>query len=181
MQGKLKFFLPAVVFVAMVIIFYRGLYNDPTLVVSPFIDKPAPAFDLPDLLNPEARVTNAEFLGKVSLFNVWASWCPGCASEHEMMMEIARSTDVPIYGLNWKDERPAALKWLQQRGDPYVRNAVDRDNVTGIDWGVYGAPETFLIDAEGIIRYKHVGPLTPQIWQTEFVPRIEAARGESKS
>jgi len=175
---KLKFLLPLIVFAGIVALFVMGLQRDPTIVPSPFIGKPAPAFDLPALQDPEQRITDNIFKGQVSLFNVWASWCPGCASEHELLMAIGTQSDVPIYGLNWKDERPAALKWLQNRGDPYKAVAVDRDNITGIDWGVYGAPETFLIDAEGIILYKLVGPLTPTIWVEEFMPRIAAARGE---
>jgi cytochrome c biogenesis protein CcmG/thiol:disulfide interchange protein DsbE len=174
--GKLKFLIPVAVFAGMVAIFYQGLYKDPTLVSSPFIDKAAPAFDLPTLYDDQRRMTEREFRGKISLFNVWASWCPGCAREHDMLLTIAHTTDVPIYGLNWKDERQAALKWLLERGNPYEVNAVDRDNITGIDWGVYGAPETFLIDADGIIRYKHIGPLTPEIWAAEFLPRITSAR-----
>ncbi len=176
---KLKFFLPAIVFAVIVALFIVGLQRDPTIVPSPFIGKPAPAFDLPELMNPEQRVTENIFQGQVSLFNVWASWCPGCASEHELLMAIGTQSDVPIYGLNWKDERPAALKWLQNRGNPYKAVAVDRDNITGIDWGVYGAPETFLINADGIILYKLVGPLTPAIWVEEFMPRIAEARGEN--
>jgi cytochrome c biogenesis protein CcmG/thiol:disulfide interchange protein DsbE len=168
----LKFFLPVALFVARVGIFYAGLYRDPTLVPSPFIGKQAPAFDLPTLYDPEQRVTDEVFLGQVSLLNVWASWCPGCAQEHEMLNFIAREGGVPIIGLNWKDEAQLAKKWLQRRGNPYAVNAVDRDNVTGIDWGVYGAPETFLIDSAGIIHYKQIGPLTPEIWEQEFVPRI---------
>ena len=175
---KLKFLLPLIVFAGIVALFVMGLQRDPTIVPSPFIGKPAPAFDLPALEDPEQRVTEDIFKGEVSLFNVWASWCPGCASEHELLMAIGTQSDVPIYGLNWKDERPAALKWLQNRGDPYKTVAVDRDNITGIDWGVYGAPETFLIDADGIILYKLIGPLTPTIWVEEFMPRIAAARGE---
>jgi cytochrome c biogenesis protein CcmG/thiol:disulfide interchange protein DsbE len=177
--SRLKFLIPAIVFAGMFTVFYKGLYNDPTLIESPFIGKPAPAFELPLLRDPDKRISHEEFNGQVSLFNVWASWCPGCAQEHEMLINIATTTDVPIYGLNWKDERAAALKWLLQRGDPYRMNAFDYDNITGIDWGVYGAPETFLIDADGMIRYKHVGPLTPDVWQREFLPRIEAARTNS--
>jgi cytochrome c biogenesis protein CcmG/thiol:disulfide interchange protein DsbE len=178
MSGRTtKFFLPIGVFAVLVGIFYLGLYRDPTLVPSPFIGKPAPAFDLPNLYDPEQRVTHEEFKGQYSLFNVWASWCPGCAVEHEMLLVIAREGAVPIVGLNWKDEAPAAKKWLQQRGNPYSVVAVDRENVTGIDWGVYGAPETFLIDPEGIIQYKHIGPLTPEIWEQEFLPRISGGTG----
>ena len=171
----LKFFLPAALFVGLVGIFYAGLYRDPTLVPSPFIGKAAPAFDLPTLYDPEQRITEDVFLGQVSLLNVWASWCPGCAQEHEMLNSIAHDGAVPIVGLNWKDDGQPAKQWLQQRGNPYTAVAVDRDNVTGIDWGVYGAPETFLIDANGIIQYKLIGPMTPEVWKQEFVPRIQAA------
>lgn len=173
---RLKFLLPVLLFAALLVVFFRGLYQDPTLVPSPFIGKPAPDFILPALNDPQQTVSMKQWRGEVSLVNVWASWCPGCAREHEMLMRIAREGDVPIFGLNWKDERQAALKWLQQRGDPYVSSAWDFDNVAGLDWGVYGAPETFLLDRHGIIRYKLVGPLTEQIWQEEFLPRIRAAR-----
>lgn len=176
---RLKFFLPVAAFAAVVALFVQGLQRDPTIVPSPFIGKPTPSFDLPRLLAPDARLTQEDLKGEVSLFNVWASWCPGCAQEHELLMAIGTQSDVPIYGLNWKDERPAALKWLEQRGNPYVAVGVDRENITGIDWGVYGAPETFLIDADGTILYKLVGPLTPQLWVDEFMPRIAAARGEA--
>ncbi len=178
-MGRLKFFLPVAMFAVIVALFLKGLESDPSIVRSPFIGKPAPAFDLPRLLLPEEHLTDEVFKGQVSLFNVWASWCPGCASEHELLMAIGTQSDVPIYGLNWKDEHPAALKWLQDRGNPYQAVAVDPDNIAGIDWGVYGAPETFLIDTNGIILYKLVGPLTAQVWVDEFMPRISKARGHS--
>ena len=173
---KLKFLVPIAAFAALVALFYIGLYRDPTLVPSPFIGKPAPAFALPSLQDENVTVSNADFAGEVVLLNVWASWCPGCAQEHEMLLKIAREGDVPIIGLNWKDERPAGLKWLRRLGNPYSLVAFDYDNVVGIDWGVYGAPETFLIDAEGVIQYKQIGPLTPEIWEREFLPRIAIAR-----
>ena len=176
---RIRFALPAIVFAGLIALFVNGLQRDPTIVESPFIGKPAPVFDLPELFDPEARVTQADMLGQVSMFNVWASWCPGCAQEHELLMALGTQSDVPIYGLNWKDERQAALKWLEQRGNPYKLVAVDRENITGIDWGVYGAPETFLLDENGIILYKLVGPMTPDIWVNEFMPRIAAARGET--
>lgn len=175
---QLRYTLPVLVFVGLIALFVNGLQRDPTIVESPFIGKPAPAFELPDLFDPSARVKHSDMFGEVVMFNVWASWCPGCAQEHDLLMALGTQSDVPIYGLNWKDERPAALKWLEQRGNPYKAVAVDRDNVTGIDWGVYGAPETFLLDANGIILYKLVGPMTPDIWVNEFVPRIAAARGD---
>lgn len=175
MNRRLKFVLPVILFAGLVAVFFKGLYQDPTLVPSPFIGKAAPDFDLPQLEDPEQRVTLADWRGQISLVNVWASWCPGCAREHNMLMAIAREGRVPIYGLNWKDERTAALLWLQQRGDPYAANAWDYDNVAGLDWGVYGAPETFLLDKDGIIHYKLVGPMTAEIWAQEFLPRIQAA------
>jgi cytochrome c biogenesis protein CcmG/thiol:disulfide interchange protein DsbE len=175
---KLKFFLPVLIFTVLVGIFYIGLYKDPTLVPSPFIGKPAPDFELPTLYDPSKKISKSDLLGQVSLVNVWASWCPGCAQEHEMLLEIARQGSVPILGLNWKDEAQPAKKWLQQRGNPYFEVAVDRDNITGIDWGVYGAPETFLLDANGIVQYKLIGPMTLTIWEQEFVPRIRAASEE---
>lgn len=174
--GKLKFFLPVAAFIGLVALFYVGLFKDPTVVPSPFIGKPAPAFELPSLADPEATVSNLDMRGDLALFNVWASWCPGCAQEHEMLLWIAARNEVPIFGLNWKDERTAGLKWLQRRGNPYRAVAFDYDNIVGIDWGVYGAPETFLLDANGIILYKQIGPLTPEVWATEFEPRIAAAR-----
>lgn len=177
--GSLKFFIPIAAFLALVGIFYVGLYQDPTLVPSPFIGKPAPAFDLPSLQSAEQRVSNADMVGEVALFNVWASWCPACVQEHELLMQIAAAGTVPIYGLNWKDERSAGLKWLRRLGNPYTAIAHDYDNVVGIEWGVYGAPETFLIDADGIILHKLIGQLTPEIWAQEFVPLIEKAKASA--
>jgi len=179
MMHRLKFFLPILLFGGLVVLFYQGLYKDPTLVESPFIGRPAPDFDLPRLLEPNARLSLDDLKGRVSLVNVWASWCPGCAREHDMLMAIAEQTGVPLYGLNWKDERQPAVKWLQQRGNPYQAVAVDRDNVTGIDWGVYGAPETFLLDADGVVLHKLVGPMTEAIWLSEFAPLIAQA-GEAR-
>lgn len=180
-MSRFKFLLPAIFFAGLIALFLNGLQRDPTIVESPFIGKPAPAFDLPELFDPETRVTEAILQGEVSMFNVWASWCPGCAQEHELLMALGTQSDVPIYGLNWKDERQAAIKWLEQRGNPYRAVAVDRENITGIDWGVYGAPETFLLDENGIILYKLVGPMTPDIWVNEFMPRIAAARGAASA
>jgi len=178
-SGSLKFFLPIAAFVGLVGIFYIGLYKDPTLVPSPFIGKPAPEFDLPSLHAPDQRVSNANMHNQVVLVNVWASWCPSCVQEHKLLMQIAANGTVPIIGLNWKDERSAGIKWLQQLGNPYTAIAYDYDNVVGIDWGVYGAPETFLIDADGIILHKLVGQLTPEIWQEEFLPLIQEAKSRT--
>ena len=171
-MSKFKFALPGVLFIGLVVVFVIGLRLDPTEVPSTFIDKPAPEFDLPRLFEPGVRVRHTELQGQVSLLNIWASWCVGCAKEHALLLDIARQSQIPIFGLNWKDETADALNWLRRLGNPYTRIAVDYDNVTGIDYGVYGAPETFLLDANGIIRHKHIGPLTEEIWEQEFVPLI---------
>ena len=165
--------IPATIFAILVVFFWVGLSLDPSKVPSPLIDKPAPAFTLPTLRDAGTEITEQALRGQVSLLNVWATWCVGCRQEHDMLLTIAREGLVPIYGLNYKDERPNALNWLQQLGDPYEANAVDQSGEAAIDWGVYGAPETFLIDADGIVRYKHIGPLTPDVWREELRPRIE--------
>jgi len=177
LTSKFKFALPGVLFVGLVAVFAIGLRLDPTEVPSTFIDKPAPAFDLPRLFEPDLRVRHTDLQGQVSLLNVWASWCVGCAREHALLLELARQGGVPIYGLNWKDERDDAINWLRRLGNPYTVIAVDRDNVTGIDYGVYGAPETFLLDADGVVRHKHIGPLTQAIWAEDFLPLIARLEG----
>jgi cytochrome c biogenesis protein CcmG/thiol:disulfide interchange protein DsbE len=177
MKG-LKFFIPIASFLVLVGIFYVGLYEDPTRVPSPFIDKPAPDFSLPSLYDPDQLVSKADMAGQIVLLNVWASWCPACVGEHQVLLQIAAVESIPVYGLNWKDGRADGIRWLQQLGNPYTAIAHDPDNVVGIDYGVYGAPETFLIDANGIIRHKLIGPMTTEIWQQEFLPLIEQARAE---
>lgn len=160
----------------MVAVFWIGLGKDPSYVPSPLIGKPVPEFRLPELGHPDRVVTQADLGKQVSLLNVWATWCGGCRQEHGALLEIAREGDVPIYGLNWKDDDDAALGWLAKLGNPYVATAVDNDGRVAIDWGVYGAPETFLIDANGTVLYKHIAPITMEIWKSEFLPRIAAAR-----
>ena len=172
-----RFLIPVVLFALLVALFIIGLGRDPSYVPSPLIGKPAPAFDLPRLQNPNARLTDAALRGQVSLLNVWATWCVGCRQEHDALLEIAAAGDVPIFGLNWKDDTQEARAWLARLGDPYVASAVDADGRVAIDWGVYGAPETFLIDADGRVLYKHIAPITMEIWREEFLPRIAEARG----
>lgn len=163
-----------VAFVLLIAVFVVGLQRDPSQLPSTFIDKPAPEFDLPSLNEPSQRVTKASFNGQTALFNVWATWCVGCRQEHGFLMELAESGAIPILGLNWRDDRNAALQWLVQYGDPYVASAFDADARVGIDWGVYAAPETFLIDPQGNVIYKHLGPLNWAVWQRDFVPLIAA-------
>ena len=177
-----RFTIPIVVFGLLVIVFWIGLNNDhaPSYVPSPLIGKPVPPFSLPRLLHPEKTLTDDELRREVSLVNVWATWCVGCRQEHDTLLEIAALDDVPIYGLNWKDDQDLARTWLTQLGDPYVATGVDEDGRVAIDWGVYGAPETFLVDGNGIVLYKHISPLTMDIWHTEFAPRIREARGVAR-
>lgn len=176
---RLRYLLPLGIFFGMVVLFAMGLQNDPRLVPSPLIDKPAPAFSLPLVHDGEAYLGSGIFKGQVSLFNVWASWCVACRSEHPFLMELARSGRIPVYGLNYKDRREDALRWLAQFGDPYKSSGFDEAGRVGIDWGVYGVPETFLVDKQGLIRYKQIGPLTREDWRTTLLPLIEQLEAEA--
>ena len=169
-----RFLIPLVVFALLIAVFVVGLGRDPSQLPSPLLDKPAPQFDLPSLLDPEQRVTTQDFNGEVALVNVWATWCVGCRQEHDFLLQLAKADVLPIYGLNWRDNGPEARRWLQQLGDPYVATAYDQDGRVGIDWGVYGAPETFLIAADGTILYKQLGPLSWGLWEENFVPLLQA-------
>lgn len=165
-----RFAIPLVLFIVLVAFLAIGLRHDPHEVPSPLIDKPAPAFQLAQLRDPSKTFSAADMRGKVWLLNVWASWCITCRDEHPLLLQYARSGALPIYGLNYKDKREDALSWLGELGDPYVLSASDNDGRVGIDYGVYGAPETYLIDRDGIIRFKQVGPVTPDIWQDKILP-----------
>jgi cytochrome c biogenesis protein CcmG/thiol:disulfide interchange protein DsbE len=169
-----RFLIPLVVFALLIAVFVVGLGRDPSQLPSPLLEKPAPQFDLPSLLDPEQRVTTQDFNGEVALVNVWATWCVGCRQEHDFLLQLAKADVLPIYGLNWRDNGPEARRWLQQLGDPYVATAYDQDGRVGIDWGVYGAPETFLIAADGTILYKQLGPLSWGLWEENFVPLLTA-------
>ena len=167
-----RYAIPVIVVAVLGVFLYRGLYLNPGYIPSPLVGKPAPEFTLPDLESPGRQVGSADFAGKVALLNVWATWCIGCRQEHAFLLELARTSGVPIYGLNWKDDRNAALKWLATLGDPYVATAYDPLGDVAIDWGVYGAPETFLIGRDGTVLHKHIAPLTPEIWERDFLPKI---------
>ena len=177
MSSSWRFLLPAAAFAVLVGFFVIGLQRDPGNIPSPLVGKPAPAFSLESLGDPAWRVGSADFAGRPWLLNVWATWCVGCRDEHAALLQIARENRVPIVGLNWRDDRTLALRWLAQLGNPYASVAYDPDGRTAIDWGVYGAPETFLIDAEGRVIRKHIGPLSIAVWQRDFVPLL-AAGGE---
>jgi cytochrome c biogenesis protein CcmG/thiol:disulfide interchange protein DsbE len=172
-----RFLLPLVLFLVLVGFLAVGLHRDPKEVPSPLIGKPAPAFTLPTLHDPDQRIRNPDLLGKVWMLNVWASWCGACREEHPVLMAFARRNLVPIYGLDYKDERSAGLAWLQAGGNPYVASLFDQDGRVGIDFGVYGVPETFIIDQGGVIRYKHIGPLTPDVLSKEVEPLLRRLNG----
>jgi cytochrome c biogenesis protein CcmG/thiol:disulfide interchange protein DsbE len=159
-----------VLFILLVGFLAVGLRRDPHEVPSPFIGKPAPTFQLAQLRDPGKTFSAADMRGKVWLLNVWASWCVTCRDEHPLLLQYARSGALPIYGLNYKDKREDALSWLAELGDPYVLSVSDSDGRVGIDYGVYGAPETYLIDRDGIIRFKQIGPVTPDIWEKTILP-----------
>ena len=174
---KLRYLLPLVVFVVLVGFLMRGLFLDPSEVPSPLIGKPAPAFDLAQLHNPQARFASRELLGKVWLLNVWASWCVSCRAEHPLLMEMARGNIAPIYGLDYKDEREDAIATLRQLGNPYTVSAHDYDGRVGMDYGVYGVPETYVIDKQGVIRYKQIGPITRKVLDERIAPLIRELQG----
>ena len=165
-----RFLIPLALFVGLVVFLAIGLRRDPHEVPSPLINKPAPAFQLPQLHEQAKTFSPQELRGKVWLLNVWASWCISCREEHPLLLELARSRAVPLYGLNYKDQRNDAIAWLNELGNPYLISAADLDGRVGIDYGVYGAPETYLIDRDGIIRFKHIGPLTSDVLQTKLLP-----------
>lgn len=170
-----RFALPLIGFVILVAIFAKGLELDPQALPSPLTEKQAPAFDLEDLQRPDGRVSSEMLGGKPMLVNVWATWCPPCRAEHDFLLELQRE-GVQIVGFNWQDDRAAALEWLRVLGDPYVATGFDPQGRAGIDWGVISAPETFLIDADRVIRHKHFGELTREIWERDFVPLWEVSK-----
>ncbi|WP_045859741.1 DsbE family thiol:disulfide interchange protein [Teredinibacter purpureus] len=168
-MNRFKLFIPLIIFVVMAAFLWRGLSIDPNHLPSALIDKPVPAFDLPNLLRADERVTNADLAGKPYLLNVWATWCPSCRIEHPFLNKLA-GQGVAIVGLNYKDENEPAREWLKNFEDPYIINIADQDGRFGLDLGVYGAPETFVVDAEGIIRYKHVGVVDERVWRSTLAP-----------
>ncbi len=168
-----RFLLPLGILVVLVGFLLVGLNLNPRQVPSPLIGKPAPEFQLQQLHQAEQTLTSKDNLGKVWLLNVWASWCVSCREEHPLLVELAKSGIVPVYGLNYKDQRDDALRWLKQFGDPYTVSIVDPEGRTGIDYGVYGVPETYVIDKNGIIRYKQIGPVTVEALQTKILPLVK--------
>jgi cytochrome c biogenesis protein CcmG, thiol:disulfide interchange protein DsbE len=169
----MKFAMPLAVFLILSVFLTAGLRLDPRLVPSPLVDKPAPAFELPQLHDSQKTFAPEEMLGKVWLLNVWASWCVSCRAEHGLLTALARADAVPIYGLAYKDRHENALAFLDSYGNPYVLSVQDADGRVGIDFGVYGVPESYLIDKAGVIRFKQIGPLTMDVVETTILPMVK--------
>ena len=163
--------IPLAIFVVLIAFLWIGLGRDPREVPSPLIGKPAPSFELPQI-HGDKPLSTAELKGKVYLLNVWASWCVSCRVEHPLLLQLAQAKIVPVYGLDYKDKPDDGRAWLAQNGDPYIASIVDRDGRVGIDYGVYGVPETFVIDRSGIVRYKQIGPLSVEALQQKILPLV---------
>ncbi|MBV2089627.1 MAG: DsbE family thiol:disulfide interchange protein [Candidatus Thiodiazotropha sp. (ex. Lucinisca nassula)] len=172
MNRYLRYSVPLIVFGIIAVFLYKGLGMNPREIPSPLIGKSIPEFSLPSVESAQTMINDQNLKGKIYLLNVWATWCVSCRAEHDTLVHLARSGKVEIVGLNWKDERVKAQAWLQQLGDPYTVNIFDQKGRTAIDLGVYGAPETFLVDADGIIHYKHAGPLTLGVFNETLLPMI---------
>src|SRR3989304_4375163 len=175
-QSRLSAYVPLLAFLGLVVIFGIGLTLDPRKIPSPLIGKPVPVFDLPPVKGRELGLSSADLKGEVSLVNVFASWCTACREEHPLLMELKEQGLVPIHGLNYKDKPADAERWLNELGDSYTRTGADIDGRVGIDWGVYGVPETFVIDRDGRIAYKHIGALTRDVLQKKIIPLISELR-----
>jgi cytochrome c biogenesis protein CcmG/thiol:disulfide interchange protein DsbE len=173
----IKFLIPMGIFLVLVLFLGAGLKLDPKEVPSPLIGKPAPAFALARLDDPAQTIRRDDLLGQVWMLNVWASWCVACREEHPLLVEFAKSKMLPIYGLNYKDKPVAGQKWLADFGNPYTASLSDLDGRVGIDFGVYGVPETFIIDRQGVVRFKQIGPVTPEVIRTKIEPLVRQLNG----
>jgi len=174
----MRFLIPLIVFLLLSVFLAIGLTRDPHEVPSPLVGKPVPAFALNRLDDPQQQFGSEQLKGQVSLLNVWASWCTACRQEHSALLALAERNTVPLYGLNYKDEREAGLGWLQRLGNPYRVSVSDPDGKVGMNWGVYGVPETFVIDKKGVIRYKQIGPVTEEVLEGVLMPLIRRLQAE---
>ena len=168
----MRYLMPLILFMVLAVFLFAGLSLNPRQVPSPLIDKPAPEFELSQLHESDKILSSKDNIGKVWLLNVWASWCVACRDEHPLLVQLANSGLVPVYGLNYKDESTTAMQWLRQYGDPYEVSVVDPEGRVGIDYGVYGVPETYVIDKQGIIRHKQIGPVTVKSMEETIIPLI---------
>lgn len=173
----IRYLLPLIAFVILAAFLLVGLNLNPRKVPSPLIGKPAPVFNLQQLHEPENVFKSKDNLGKVWLLNVWASWCASCRDEHPLLVQLAKANVVPIYGLNYKDKRNLAIQWLEQLGDPYTKSIMDPEGRVGIEYGVYGVPETYVIDKSGVIQYKQIGPVTVDVLEKTILPLVKELQG----
>jgi cytochrome c biogenesis protein CcmG/thiol:disulfide interchange protein DsbE len=178
MNKRIIFLLPLVIAIVMGIVFYNSIGKDPTLLQSALLNKPLPAFKLPTVKDEKKIITEQDIRGKVVLINVWATWCPTCRAEHGFLLKLKRD-GVPIIGIDYKDERDAALKWLKGLGDPYQYVIFDKEGTLGFNMGVYGAPETYVIDKQGVIRHRQVGEVNEQVWTKTIKPLMDKLNKES--
>jgi cytochrome c biogenesis protein CcmG/thiol:disulfide interchange protein DsbE len=177
--GRVLYLVPLLVFVALAVYFWVGLGKNPREIPSVLIDKPVPPFSLPPLKEREWGLASDDLKGEVALVNIFGSWCQGCRIEHPFLMELRKKGIVPIYGIDWREKSPdAGPAWLAQHGDPYTRTGDDPNSKAAIAFGVTGAPETFIIDRNGVIRYKQIGPITPVIWESTLWPIVRKLQGE---
>lgn len=172
MKISLKALLPLFIFLALGIAFAIGLTKDPRILPSQLINRPFPQFELPDLFDEAQILDNSDLQGQVTLVNIFGSWCVACEQEHGMLMKLARDKEIVLLGVDWKDTREKGMRWLERGGNPYTRVAFDEDSKLVIDLGVTGAPESFIVDKKGQIRYKHVGPITEDIWENDLKPLV---------
>ena len=170
---SLKFLVPLALFLVLAGFLLVGLNRDPREVPSPLIGKPAPEFALPRLDDSAQTIKRADLLGQVWMLNVWASWCVACRQEHPLLVDFARRKTVALFGLNYKDKPSDGQRWLAQYGNPYDASIVDADGRVGIDYGVYGVPETFIVDKQGVVRFKHIGPITPEVLRDRIEPLLK--------
>ena len=173
----MRYLLPLIAFVILAAFLLVGLNLNPRKIPSPLIGKPAPVFNLQQLHEPENVFKSKDNLGKVWLLNVWASWCASCRDEHPLLVQLAKANMVPIYGLNYKDKRNLAIQWLDQLGDPYTKSIMDPEGRVGIEYGVYGVPETYVIDKSGVIQYKQIGPVTVDVLEKTILPLVKELQG----
>ena len=173
----IRYLLPLIAFIILAAFLLVGLNLNPRKVPSPLIGKPAPVFNLQQLHEPENIFKSKNNLGKVWLLNVWASWCVSCRDEHPLLVQLAKANVVPIYGLNYKDKRNLAIQWLEQLGDPYTKSIMDPEGRVGIEYGVYGVPETYVIDKSGVIQYKQIGPVTVDVLEKTILPLVKDLQG----
>lgn len=178
MRMTWKGLIPLIIFLALAVAFAIGLTKDPSKLPSQMIDRPFPEFTLPDLLDMDVTIDQSYFDGQVTLVNIFGSWCVACDQEHPMLMKLARNNEIPMLGVDWRDTVEKGRRWLARGGNPYTRVVFDADSMLAIDLGVTGAPESFIVDKKGQIRYKYIGPITEEIWQDELKPFVLALRAE---